>query len=126
MLRYAPLVPLGLLLAWLCQLILWSQPPVEIHDARAALCLELADWVGDGDAWQFLIDPTRERLPFIMMIRTNGAEQSTHYLESNIMASGPEAARPVGPTYRTKDDAQAAFRKLCQRLGRPQEAHRQH
>lgn len=53
-----------------------------------------------------------------MMIKTVGREKAMYFMESDILASGPEAARPVGPEYHSKADAGAAFSKLCQRLGR--------
>lgn len=99
------------------------RPPVEQlpigEMVQAELCLEASDWVGDGQTWRFLADPNRERLSHIIMIKTRNGEETAHMMESDIMGYGSNATQPIGPEYTSKAEAQVAFRKLCQRLGRP-------
>lgn len=116
--RFAFAFVLWLGLIWGLDRVSRIEQPTMGDIAQAELCLEMSDWVGEGQTWQFFVDPDRERLPIIMMVKVMAGEETVHVLESDIMASGPEAARPIGPTYRSRTDAQAAFVDLCQRLGR--------
>lgn len=89
------------------------------EQVQAELCRRASNWVGDAERWRFLAEPNRERLSFVLMIKTKDGVETSHFMESDIMGHGPSSAETVGPEYTSKADAQLAFRKLCQRLGRP-------
>ncbi len=89
------------------------------EQVQAELCLQASDWVGDAQKWRFVAETNRERLSFIMMIKTRDGEETGHLMESDIMGYGSGSPAPIGPEYTSKAEAQLAFRKLCQRLGRP-------
>lgn len=94
--------------------------PMSIGEqVQAELCLRASDWVGDGQKWRFVAETNRERLSFIMMIKTTNGEETMHFMESDIMGYGSSSSAPIGPEYTSKAEAQLAFRNLCQRLGRP-------